>query len=144
MDKEIRKCNICGKPMLYGYTMYDTEYACSDECLLKSYGGDVKAMEADFADHLNEGDAECFWTCWPSMHTLEDELTLGDLKYMWGQLGDILVSEDSDGNLVIDEYFAVTDGYGLFEWEIGSDIKEIWHWFDERCPHNLAEDLLGG
>ena len=105
--RTVRVCNVCGKPMLHGYTMYDTEYACSDECLLKSYGGDRKAMEADFADHGEEGDSECFWTCWPSMFFAEDELTIEDLKYMWVQLNDISAHIDNYGNTVITEGFAV-------------------------------------
>ena len=142
MEKEIRKCSQCGKPMLHGYTLYDEEYVCSDKCLLKSYGGDKKAMEADFADSMNEGDSECFWTCWPSMYFDEDELTIDDLRYMWNQLGNIPTSEDEDGCLVIDEAFAVTDGYGLTKWEAGEAVCVIWQWFDNKCPNGLAKDLL--
>lgn len=24
----------------------------------------------------------------------------------------------------------------------GTDKFEIWHWFDERCPNGVAEDLM--
>ena len=140
--REVRVCSVCGKPMLHGYTMYDTEYACSDECLLKSYGGDRRAMEEDFADHGEEGDTECFWTCWPSMFFTEDELTIEDLKYMWAQLNDIPVNVNNNGDMVITSDFAVTDGYSLTEWKPGTGVVEIFDWFDKKCTNGYVEDLM--
>lgn len=39
MEKEIRRCDHCGKPMKEGYYLAG-EYACSDECCLALYDGE--------------------------------------------------------------------------------------------------------
>lgn len=46
MEKEIRRCDHCGKPMKEGYYLAG-EYACSDECCLALYDGDEAQMKED-------------------------------------------------------------------------------------------------
>lgn len=45
-DKPIRRCDICGKLMWYGYYLGDYGYACKDECLKEIY----KAVHKDCTD----------------------------------------------------------------------------------------------
>ena len=30
----------------------------------------------------------------------------------------------------------------FYIWKKGTDRFEIWHWFDEKCPNNLHDDLM--
>lgn len=65
-EREIRRCDNCGKPMKEGYYL-GGEYACSDECALVLYHGDKAQMEEDLS-HAEEDDAECYWTQWESIY----------------------------------------------------------------------------
>ncbi len=56
------------------------------------------------------------------------------LKTLWKELSDVLV--DSDDN--IETAFKVPD----YTFPKGTDKFEIWHWFDDRCPNNLHDDLM--
>lgn len=56
------------------------------------------------------------------------------LKILWEQLGNI----PTDENDLIEEPFTVTDQV----FPKGTHREDIWHWFDEKCPNNLAEDLM--
>lgn len=66
MERDIRKCDHCGKPMKEGYYLAG-EYACSDECCLALYNGDKQQMEEDLS-HADEIDGECYWTEWDSIY----------------------------------------------------------------------------
>lgn len=59
-------------------------------------------------------------------------MTLDELKRLWDEFSDVPV-DDNDG---IERKF--------LGFERGTDRMEIWKWFDERCPHGLVKDLLGG
>ena len=43
---------------------------------------------------------------------------------MWELFGKVPTNEDEDGNLTLAEQF--------MGWDIGTDIKEVWTWFDEQ------------
>lgn len=58
------------------------------------------------------------------------ETPIEKLRELWQELGDIPV--DDDGNTEEDFY----------HWKAGTDREDIWHWFGERCPNNLVEDLM--
>lgn len=66
MEKEIRKCDHCGKPMKEGYYLAG-EFACSDECCLALYDGDEAQMKEDLS-HAEEIDCETYWTEWDSIY----------------------------------------------------------------------------
>lgn len=52
------------------------------------------------------------------------------LSQLWEELEDIPVNNDDE--LEVD-YMQFTAGTSKFY---------VWHWFDERCPNNLHDDLL--
>lgn len=56
--------------------------------------------------------------------------TIEILRRMWKLFEDIPIDEEED----IDLDFLL--------WEKGTNRYEIWHWFDELCPHGLAEDIM--
>lgn len=59
-----------------------------------------------------------------------NNLSLKKLQEMWDEFGDIPIDNDE----CIEQDF--------YHWLKGSDRYEIWHWFDERCPNNLHDDLM--
>lgn len=65
-NKEIRRCDHCGKPMKKGYYL-SGEYACSDECCLNLYHGNSKAMHDDLSK-ADTDDGECYHTEWESYY----------------------------------------------------------------------------
>ena len=52
--------------------------------------------------------------------------TLKELQELWNEL--------SDENDEIEEDF--------LDFPSGTDKFDVWHWFDERCPNGVAEDLM--
>lgn len=66
--------------------------------------------------------------CW--CNSCEEHTQLLSLLELWHKLEDIPVDADE----CIEEPF--------MQFPIGTGKFEIWHWFDERCPHNLHDDLL--
>lgn len=68
-EKEVRRCNNCGRPMKEGYYLAG-EYACSDDCCLSLYHGDGKAMQEDLSK-ADTDQGECYFTDWESFHCNE-------------------------------------------------------------------------
>lgn len=66
--------------------------------------------------------------------TIETLANLTALKCLWNEFGDIPIIENSEGEEVTDEDF--------YHWPAGTDRYDIWHWFDEKCPSNLHDDLM--
>ena len=56
--------------------------------------------------------------------------TLKELQELWNELSDIPVNENDE----IEEDF--------LDFPSGTDKFDVWHWFDERCPNNLHDDLM--
>lgn len=60
----------------------------------------------------------------------EDEVEIITIQDLWNELSDVCIDENE--NIETDFHW----------WPAGTPRSEIWHWFDERCPHSLAEDLM--
>ena len=56
------------------------------------------------------------------------------LKILWKQFADIPINDDDK----IEKEFTVFD----YVYPIGTSKFEIWHYFDEKCPNNLHDDLM--
>lgn len=56
--------------------------------------------------------------------------TLKELQELWNELSDIPVNENDE----IEEDF--------LDFPSETDKFDVWHWFDERCPNGVAEDLM--
>lgn len=66
--------------------------------------------------------------CW--CKSCEKHIELLTLSQLWEKLGDIPVNENDE----IEENF--------LNFPVGTSKFDIWHWFDERCPNNLHDDLM--
>lgn len=66
--------------------------------------------------------------CW--CNVCEENVELKTLEELWKELSDVEV--DAEDNIEID----------FFIFPAGTSKFDIWHWFDDRCPNNLNDDLL--
>ena len=74
-------------------------------------------------------DNRCEWgECW--CKDCKQEVRLLTLNELWNKFSEVPVNNDDE----IEEDF-------LF-FPAGTSKFDVWHWFDERCPHNLHDDLL--
>ena len=67
VDRWGRICDVCGKWHTEGYYVCEDEYACSEECAIKLYGGNELAFRLDLAMLDNEETADyapTYWTEW--------------------------------------------------------------------------------
>ena len=64
------------------------------------------------------------------------EFNLETAKKIWSDLGDIPVDEDD--NLDVD--FHIKECGTTFE--KGTDVTEIWHWFEDTFNISVAKDLM--
>ena len=51
------------------------------------------------------------------------------LKELWEKFSEIPVVDDE-----IQKDF--------LSFEAGTPVTDVWHWFDDRCPNNLHDDLM--
>lgn len=58
------------------------------------------------------------------------DVSLKHLKELWESFSEVPINDDDE----IDEDF--------LNFEAGTSRFDVWHWFDERCPNNLHDDLL--
>ena len=73
-------------------------------------------------DRLEDG------TCW--CKNCKEYTYLLTLKELWNEFSEVPVNNNDE----IEEDF-------LF-FPVGTSKFDVWHWFDERCPRNLHDDLL--
>lgn len=52
------------------------------------------------------------------------------LPELWERLSEIPVNNDDE---IEDDFLGFDAGTSKFD---------VWHWFDERCPNNLHDDLM--
>jgi|TARA_R110000787_G_scaffold196391_4_gene307729 hypothetical protein len=72
-------------------------------------------------------DAEPF-----NFHIINKQLAnLSEAKHQWEILVDVPVNDNEE-----------TDGKFL-DFPIGTDVNEIWHWFEENYNVSVAKDLMG-
>lgn len=60
----------------------------------------------------------------------EEHTGLVTLKELWEQFSEIPVNNDDE----------IERDFLLFP--AGTSKFDVWHWFDERCPNNLHDDLM--
>lgn len=60
----------------------------------------------------------------------ENHVQLLTLKELWERFSEVNVNTNDE----IEEDF--------LSFPAGTDKMEVWHWFDERCPNNLHDDLM--
>jgi hypothetical protein len=60
----------------------------------------------------------------------QEHVKLMNLRELWNKFSEIEVNENDE----------ITESFLSFP--VGTDKFEIWHWFDDRCPNNLHDDLM--
>lgn len=60
----------------------------------------------------------------------EDHTGLRTLKELWEDFSEVEVDENDD---IVSDFLLFPAGTSKFD---------VWHWFDERCPNNLHDNLL--
>lgn len=60
----------------------------------------------------------------------EKHAELLTLQELWDRFSDIAINSDDE----IESKF--------MQFEAATPRLDVWHWFDERCPNNLHDDLL--
>lgn len=78
--------------------------------------------EIRYNDSVEEED------CWCNI--CEEHVELCTLSELWEMFGDIPVNNDDE----IEKDF--------LNFLTGTSKLDVWHWFDERCPNNLHDDLM--
>lgn len=73
-------------------------------------------------DRLEDG------TCW--CKNCKEYTYLLTLKELWNEFSEVPVNNNDE----IEEDF--------LSFPVGTSKLDVWHWFDERCPRNLHDDLL--
>lgn len=81
-----------------------------------------KAIGDRCSDSSEEEDNWCI--------TCEEHVELLTLPELWRNFGDIAVNENDE----IENDF--------MQFPAGTSKFDVWHWFDERCPNNLHDDLM--
>lgn len=66
--------------------------------------------------------------CW--CEDCEEHVELLTLEQLWEKFSEVLVNNNDE----IEEDF--------LSFPVGTSKFDVWHWFDERCPNNLHDDLL--
>jgi hypothetical protein len=100
------------------------QYSCSNECeLIQEFKEDEEVASCEVISI--DTDAEEYFT----------EDAYKDLaKHLWKKLGDVPTDEEGvDGG--IDEDF--------LHFSKGTDVYDIWHWFESEFDVSVAEDLKG-
>ncbi|WP_418821641.1 hypothetical protein [Phocaeicola plebeius] len=63
-------------------------------------------------------------------NTCQKHVKLMNLKELWRKFSEVEVNENDE----------ITKDFLSFP--AGTDKFAVWHWFDERCPNNLHDDLM--
>ena len=66
--------------------------------------------------------------CWCKM--CEEHVKLLTLPELWERFSHVSVNADDE----IEDCF--------LDFPVGTPKFDVWHWFDERCPNNLHDDLM--
>lgn len=66
--------------------------------------------------------------CW--CNSCEEYVRLLTLEELWHKFSKVHVNNEDE----------IEEGFLLFP--AGTSKFDVWHWFDDRCPNNLHDDLL--
>lgn len=63
-------------------------------------------------------------------HCCDGYVKLNTLQQLWQAFEEIPVNNDDEIEM------------DFLNFPKGTSKFDVWHWFDERCPHNLHDDLM--
>lgn len=112
-----------GKKVIADTTLYCSECGGTNVELLKWVNPNTDEIGGPWSCDPDETE-----DCW--CHDCEEHTRLMTLNELWDKLGDIPVNNDDE----IEEDF--------LGFPAGTSKFDVWHWFDERCPNGVAEDLM--
>lgn len=106
--------------------LYDTLY-CEDcgskDVEMKTW---VNANTGEVGDgYFSRSDKDACWC-----NRCQEHVRLRNLSELWEQFGEVKVNENDE---IEEDFLCFKAGISKFD---------VWHWFDERCPNNLHDDLL--
>lgn len=105
------------------YILYCSECGGSNVQLLKWVNPNTGEIGGPLSDDPDETE-----DCWCS--DCGEHTRLMTLSELWAKFGDITVNNDDE----IEKDF--------LNFPAGTSKLDVWHWFDERCPNNLHDDLM--
>ena len=103
-------------------TLYCSQCGSSDVQIQAWVDANTHEYESSVNNSLDSQD------CW--CNDCEDHVNLATLPELWEQFSNVPVNNDDE----IEEDFLC--------FEKGTSKFDVWHWFDDRCPNNLHDDLM--
>jgi hypothetical protein len=64
----------------------------------------------------------------------------GSIKLKFKKWGEDNNAFDFDDQFPVNENDEIEEDF--LDFPSGTDKFDVWHWFDERCPNGVAEDLM--
>lgn len=103
-------------------TLYCADCGSSDVEMTMWVNPNTDERGSYIPDRLEDG------TCW--CKNCKEYTYLLTLKELWNEFSEVPVNNNDE----IEEDF--------LSFPVGTSKFDVWHWFDERCPRNLHDDLL--
>lgn len=103
-------------------TLYCSECGSSDVEMQMWVNPNNDSISGDYSDCKDEDNC---WCC-----ECEGHVCLSTLPELWEKFGEVSINDDDE----IEEDF--------LSFPAGTSRFDVWHWFDERCPNNLHDDLM--
>lgn len=108
-----------------------------NKSLNASYCSECGSSDIQIKAWINPNTKTICDTCYESFHgtlgwcnACSQPASISSLSQLWEEFGDIPVNNDDE---------LETD---FLHFPAGTSKLDIWHWFDERCPNNLHDDLM--
>lgn len=103
-------------------TLYCSECGSSSVEIRMWVNPNTNTIGTACSDISEEADNRC--------SNCEKHAELLTLQELWDKFSDITINSDDE----IESKF--------MQFEATTPRLDVWHWFDERCPNNLHDDLL--
>ena len=103
-------------------TYYCTQFGSSNvevQAWVNPNTNEVSGWVGDFCGNQEHYCCDC-----------EEQVSLLTLPDLWQRFSEVPVNKDDE----IEENFLC--------FEKGTSKFDVWHWFDDRCPNNLHDDLM--
>ncbi len=82
-------------------------------------------VDANTNEYVSDADLDDAWC-----DDCEEHVDIATLPELWKKFSNIPVNNDDE---IEEEFLCFPKGTSKFD---------VWHWFDERCPNNLHDDLI--
>lgn len=103
-------------------TLYCADCGSSDVEMKTWVNPNTDEIGDDCSDRTEEED------CW--CKNCEENVRLLTLEELWDMFSEVSVNNNDE---IEEDFICFSAGTSKFD---------VWHWFDERCPNNLHDDLL--